>query len=302
MLNPSTNWDHSLLDDARRAADEEDVNAATAQLYIREAAGSIAIPREGPGTMSKPGDFYLGVLDFFGALLPGAVTLGAAVFLDIPLRLPSEIGRGLDGPGTRIAVFLVLSYVVGQVANGIGSIILDLFYDLLYAPGRGWWSRPETKGPDRTTLHQHVWDSLFSFLDRGTEERVKDLRGELERIAGKSRTGGAYQRVRAYLRVAMPTAFADVEKLEGEQKFFRALTVGAAALAMSMPWLPPGSPRTQSTWLAGILGLLLVFFTRYLALRRKTVERAYTYFSVRTCVSGGDSKSGARLEQAEVGR
>src|SRR5262249_1798853 len=66
--------------------------------------------------MVKPSDFFIGVIDFFGILVPGAVLL----FLDghwlqraLNLHLPS-------GRVEQWAVFLVGSYVLGHFLLGAG--------------------------------------------------------------------------------------------------------------------------------------------------------------------------------------
>lgn len=234
--------------------------------------------------MSTLRDFHVGVLDFFGALLPGAVTLGVAVFLDVPLGLPSEIMSRQYQSSIVIASFCVASYVVGQMANAVGSIVLDWIYDLLYAPGKGWWSRPEkpAKTEGRPSLPQHAGQTLLGFLEHGAGERATELENALKDATKSSaEIRGVYQTTRAYLRVSMPDAFSEVEKLEGDQKFFRALTVGLAALTVSLAWLPAASARNATRWCVTLLLLTFLAMTRYLLVRRKTVERAYLYLSVR---------------------
>jgi hypothetical protein len=58
----------------------------------------------------KPGDFFVGVIDFFGILVPGAVLL----FLDRDCAVNS-VSLPLTGNQTALwVVFLVGSYVVGH--------------------------------------------------------------------------------------------------------------------------------------------------------------------------------------------
>jgi hypothetical protein len=260
---------------------------------------------EGATIMSKLSDFYIGVLDFFGALLPGIVTVGAAVALDVPSGIPGVIEGSLGLGATKLGAFMVVAYVVGQVSNSLGSFFLDLGYDTLYAPGKGWLSpktpqeEPRKKaGSKKHTSpeteseppEEHVvprWKVPLvqleqSVVERGADLRKKLLSDHLDAISQAPHGKGNYARVRAYLKVAMPEAFADVEKLEGDQKFFRALTVGTVALALLVAFDAGGEhaviARKNLVW---PLGIAFILFFRYIAVRRKTIERAYTYFSLR---------------------
>jgi hypothetical protein len=232
--------------------------------------------------MAKPSDFYVSALDFFGTILPGAVTVGAGVVFDVPAHLPSGVRQAFAFDVSKIGAFIVVAYVVGQVSNSVGSLLLDLAYDAMYDPKHGWFSKPALKeGIEASWLER-----TFGIYDRGTEDRRKRLREELQPLVvgpvkGEGPTKGAikgvYQTVRAYLKIASPETFADLEKLEGEQKFFRALTVGVLALALCL--LPGGTDSHGKS--AYSLSLSALFFVRYVSIRRKTVERAYVYFSVR---------------------
>jgi hypothetical protein len=235
--------------------------------------------------MAKPSDFYVSALDFFGTILPGAVTVGAAVVLDVPGHLPTAVKHAFALDASKVGAFVVVAYVVGQVSNSVGSLLLDAVYDLLYAPGDGWLSK----------AHEPRAGARRDRLSKELEGLVSGRNGiEHGRKTGdKAETSkGVYQTVRAYLKIRSPETFADIEKLEGEQKFFRALTVGVLALALC---LPPGDVKVDSWSVVGLVGLLVLLFVRYVSIRRKTIERAYTYFSLRqsfqSAAKGGAEES-----------
>ena len=79
--------------------------------------------------MSKPSEFYVGVLDFFAILLPGAIA--AAI-------LAPKIGHYVLGPLIAVpasdaaawATFLTFSYFLGHLIFLIGSYI-DRLYDVV---------------------------------------------------------------------------------------------------------------------------------------------------------------------------
>jgi hypothetical protein len=295
--------------------------------------------------MSKPGDFYVGVLDFFGALLPGAFVVGTARVLNIPYGVPGFVTARLTLDASKIGAFLGLSYVVGQVCNALGSLVLDYFYDLLYAPGAGWLtckkSPFERLEQRRSTIRKFIEKSeklaqdkrsemisgatdyaalkaeldasgeagdrdarrgagkarllltlaaiapggLFEF---GTEARRDDLKQQIEACANGRGVRGVYQGVRAYLRLTHADAFAELEKIEGEQKFFRALAIGAVLLdvALAVTRSADDTPNRilfellpHLPWL--FVALAVFSFIQYVRLRRKAVERAYVYFALR---------------------
>ncbi|MBI5513808.1 MAG: hypothetical protein HY909_08565 [Deltaproteobacteria bacterium] len=235
--------------------------------------------------MTKPQDYYVGALDLFGALLPGLVTLGAALALNIPSGLPEALRARLpESEEARALMFVLLGYVLGQVANGLGSVFLDVLYDLLYEPGTGLLSLREKHRPRRLLARL-----ALSFCDFGVDDRRDALLTSLTALLGQRPTA-VYKTVRAYLKVKMPEAFYEVEKHEGEQKFFRALVVGFLALAAARHWGPPPTVAARVTAAQLLLGAA-VLFVRYVSLRRKTVEGAYFYFSVRDLGAGPAPKA-----------
>jgi hypothetical protein len=82
--------------------------------------------------MSKPSEFYVGVLDFFAILLPGAIAtaiLGRRIApetLDSLVRWPQTEAGGW-------AAFLVCAYFLGHLLFLVGSYI-----DPLYNRMREW--------------------------------------------------------------------------------------------------------------------------------------------------------------------
>src|SRR5882762_9507066 len=79
--------------------------------------------------MSKPSDFYVGVLDFFAILLPGAIATAI---------LAPRIGHLVLGPLIAVpvgepakwAAFLVCSYFLGHLIFLLGSFV-DRSYNTL---------------------------------------------------------------------------------------------------------------------------------------------------------------------------
>jgi hypothetical protein len=73
--------------------------------------------------MPKPSDFFVGVMDFFAILLPGALV---TALLDVSENALDFAG---DRPGSteRWAAFLAAAYVLGHVLHAAGALLLDRF-------------------------------------------------------------------------------------------------------------------------------------------------------------------------------
>src|SRR5215467_14803282 len=82
--------------------------------------------------MIKPSDFFIGVVDFFAILLPGA----AFVYLFRPFLIDDVPIGWLPTTSTQSWVlFLVLAYIVGHLLHALGSQLLnDYVYQKFYLP------------------------------------------------------------------------------------------------------------------------------------------------------------------------
>ena len=79
--------------------------------------------------MPKPSDFFVGVLDFFAILLPGAI----ATAMLSPRVGPWVLGPLIDKPSSEAvgwAMFLTAAYFLGHLIFLVGSWI-DRFYNAL---------------------------------------------------------------------------------------------------------------------------------------------------------------------------
>jgi hypothetical protein len=208
--------------------------------------------------MPKPNELYLGVLDFFAIILPGAIAaalleraLGGAV-LGLLVTVPkSEAGQW--------AAFLVIAYLLGHLIFLTGS-----YLDFLY----GWLtkrlSQPQYGQGWRSVAGKPVLKNELAYL-QATAVRKVLLAPELENGVN------TFQWARAVLTSRCPAAAADVQQLEADSKFFRSFVVltvvtGFACLA-------------QLRWVEGLVALVLVIpcFARYCERRLKSTTQAYTH-------------------------
>lgn len=193
--------------------------------------------------MSKPSDFYVGVLDFFAILLPGAIStailaprLGHFVLGPLVIVPNSEVGYW--------TVFLICSYFLGHLIFLVGSYI-DHLYNCF-----------------RERFCPYGNESAYQCATR-----IRDsLIDESERKALNT-----FQWSRSVLIAKCPAAAEDIHRLEADSKFFRSLLV-VCALA-SFVFLSGGQ------LIEGFVALALVLpcFARYYERRIKSTTQAYIH-------------------------
>jgi hypothetical protein len=144
---------------------------------------------------AKPKDLFLGVMDLFAILLPGAV-LG---FFFVDLVEQPLLG---DHPShvTEWVAFVVASYVLGHFLSLLGSYVLDALYDKL----KGRFFEPERR------------ESLFkrSLVELKKLDIVDD---------------SALKWAISVIAVSRPELMPDLERKEADQKLFRSLAIAFTA-------------------------------------------------------------------------
>ncbi len=193
--------------------------------------------------MANPSQFFLGVLDFFGILLPGAI---AAALLE-PVLADQVFGALVARPtGGAVAwiTFLVVAYFLGHLLFLVGAW-LDPIYDRLR----------RLRHPDGDT-------SAFKAAER---IRNRVLTAE-EQVPVNT-----FQWSRSILLAKCPAAAQDVHRLEADSKFFRSLVV-VSALAVPLFF-------SAGHMVAGAVALLFLgpCFARYYERRRKSTTQAYIH-------------------------
>jgi len=198
----------------------------------------------------KPGDFYVGVIDFFSILLPGAL-LGATAA--IVLDMPPVLRPLLTSDTARWVAFALSAYALGHFAFLISSRLDDI-YDR-YRPLM-WPRANDEKGPfmeARALRCAH-------FANGADPEKDVPM--------------NTFKWAKAVLTARAPAALADVNRYEAHSKFFRsmavALPIAGAAVAFA------GDVRALPTALL----LAAVAFFVYAQQRFRSTEWAYRYVLV----------------------
>jgi hypothetical protein len=247
----------------------------------------------------KPSDAFLGVMDFFSSLVPGAVA--AFLLLNQNNQLVSfpegwPITWGSTGGW---AVFLVGAYLLGHGITAIGSLLLDRpVYDRLYV--RWQRSKAVVDRPQRplpldatcwTLLRDHVsylenrtshlklclcnpWkqeelnnkDALLSAASKLKKCQLQSLGISPDGISNTFWWAGTVVRLRS------PSGTTEVEALQAQSKLFRSIIIILLAMAI---WCWPFETWVHlGVWLAAIA----LSLWRYCKLRWDATERTYEYY------------------------
>jgi hypothetical protein len=201
--------------------------------------------------LDKPSEFYVGVLDLFGVLLPGAVAtalleprIGDMIFGSLVSRLSSEPAKW--------AAFLLIAYFLGHLIFLLGSY-LDPWYDKL-----------KKRDKDKPMKRFDTANDDSAFL---AATAVRDsILTEQERIPLNT-----FQWARSVLLATCPAAAQDVHRLEADSKFFRSLLVVStlAALLLFIEY------RLVESAMAFVL--VVPCFARYFERRLKSTTQAYIH-------------------------
>jgi 8-oxo-dGTP pyrophosphatase MutT (NUDIX family) len=216
----------------------------------------------------EPQKFFIGLIDFFSVLLPGALlvyvlTSGDPAFL--ALGLPE---LRLDD-GEAGAVFVVGSYLVGHLIFLTGSA-LDSLYDFL-KDGTALGQRRSRLAKGRALRPRWFRRRAERFFDDRAVVQVERLKAAALQTLSPSTPEAinAFQWSRARLSKEHPEGFATVQRFEADSKFFRSFVV-VLAILIGVYVAAPKPPL-----IALCFALLLLSFFRYVDQRFKATQHAY---------------------------
>ncbi|WP_300452428.1 NUDIX domain-containing protein [Accumulibacter sp.] len=230
-----------------------------------------------------PQKFFIGLMDFFSILLPGALLTWLLMGEVGPVVLGDRYAK-LDG-AQAWAAFLFTSYLFGHLIFLLGSW-LDEFYD---------WARRYTLNTQIALLARR--GRLLPWLARTliwlVFKRERNLAVECVSKIKRQALGplqaqdavNTFQWCKSLLNAESPASLSVVQRFEADSKFFRCFAVVLLLLLIAWPW--------QHQWpLAGIpvvLALLLLALWRYMEQRYKATNQAY--WSVITLTAQGGKVS-----------
>lgn len=202
--------------------------------------------------MLKPGDFFVGVIDFFSVLLPGALLTAILASIDEVRTFPllAEIIGSSDA--AQWVAFALASYALGHFLFLIAAKLDETVYDRHRK--RKWPKETEHCYNEATELRQGFFGGAH--LDK------------------KDYPMNTFKWAKSLLMLRAPGALADVNRYEADSKFFRSMVVVLAILAVFAFY--------EGQWVAGLIALVLtrLSFSRYAERRHKSTEWAYQYVIV----------------------
>ncbi len=227
-----------------------------------------------------PQKFFIGLMDFFSILLPGALLTWLLMGDVGPVVLGERYAELAGAPAW--AAFLFASYLFGHLVFLLGSW-LDELYD---------WARRYTLNTQITLLARRgrllPWPTraLIWLVFKRERNLAVDRAGKIKQQAlGDLQAKDAintFQWSKTWLNAESPASLAVVQRFEADSKFFRCFTVVLLLLLAAWPW--------QHHWpLAGIpvvLVLLLLALWRYMEQRFKATNQAYWSVITLTARSG----------------
>ena len=216
----------------------------------------------------EPQKFFVGLMDFFSILLPGAL-LTYVLIGEGQIAAWSHRGAGFHGP-PEWAVFGVASYLVGHLAFLLGAWWLDEFYD--WARGKtvnDTRRRAATRGGMRSGLARALVWLMFKREDNAAVACAAELRRATLAPVGGGNAINTFQWAKALLTLESPESLAIVQRFEADSKFFRSFFVVLLVLfgwwAFRGEWVPA----------AVAVSLLPLALWRYMDQRLKSTNQAY---------------------------
>jgi hypothetical protein len=210
--------------------------------------------------MTKPSDFFIGVVDFFAVLLPGA----ALVYLLGPLMISGTPKGWLPATPTQgWVMFLVLAYIAGHLLHALGSWLLD---DFVY--GEIYLRRYREPHWQASKLKEELF---------GLEEYEKAAQTLLARVrlTKVNQTGtNYYDWCLSDVRVSSPAGAIEVDRIQADSKFFRSM-VFVFLVAALISFRQAQAPLWVSV---GAVALTVFALCRFCQLRWTATKRVCEFY------------------------
>ncbi|MDH4063963.1 MAG: NUDIX domain-containing protein [Acidobacteriota bacterium] len=215
----------------------------------------------------EPQKFFVGLIDFFSVLLPGAIFVYVIKDVAGPRILGAGYPAAADAQG--LAVFLVSSYLAGHFIFLAGAW-LDEVYDIAR---RATLDRCVVDLAWRGRL-QPSWRRALLWLVFRSEQDAAVTKASAIKAAylnplDATSAVNTFQWAKLHLAAELPEALGVVQRFEADSKFFRSLVV----VLLALPVAAPGLRRPEA--LAGIALLTWLALWRYAEQRLKATNQAY---------------------------
>jgi 8-oxo-dGTP pyrophosphatase MutT (NUDIX family) len=215
----------------------------------------------------EPQKFFIGVIDFFSIIMPGALLTFLLKDWAGPALLGSAYFQLKDNEGW--IVFLFASYLLGQIVFLLGSQVDDL-YDML----RKWTENGQVvrliKGKKMIGQRRRKF-ARWLFHSNPDEAVMQAARIKARALYALSaeKAINTFQWSKAYLSKNHPEGLVTVQRFEADSKFFRSFSVILAFMIVFYLF----RLRFDLTLLSFFLFLLAAW--RYIDQRFKATQQAY---------------------------
>ncbi|WP_374305677.1 hypothetical protein [Methylocella sp.] len=170
--------------------------------------------------MSKPNEFYIGVIELFAVLVPGSIAVAILAPLLAELSLPSAVEYPRND-FAQWAAFVIGAYAAGHIVFFFASF-MDDFADALRDRIQRSVTADEARERQLTALKRLIVDRHVG------NWRAHDCASQIcSSFLRDARANGVklYQWARATLMLKLPAAADDVQRIEADAKLFRSLVV-----------------------------------------------------------------------------
>ncbi|HVP54573.1 MAG TPA: hypothetical protein VMU45_06200 [Candidatus Eisenbacteria bacterium] len=224
----------------------------------------------------KPGDFFVGIVDFFSVLLPGA-------FLAFVVRLFSHdawvgklvplIDQNLPDKNERWIAFAFASFVIGHLVFHLGALLDPTYNELYLKPKKGEFPLL-SKERSLKLREMPIISTMIAWLPKANRDalyrRATELMTNTDNITASDVQ--TLQWCSGYVRTHSADAIALVDGFEASQKFFRSMVVVFAIYAILCF-------RTYGSLGASIFAVLAAgSYLRYCRLRWKMTQAAFLFY------------------------
>lgn len=216
----------------------------------------------------KPSDFFIGVVDFFSVICPGALL---TYFLVEQLQL-YDIDLGgifpaITNDTQKSVVFLFATYIAGNLIFPVAAFLDKFVYDKIR--NRLFKRNNDICYLKATEIREEYLQSPQWINALVHSKRMKD--DDKKRIAAKAdhtkEIMNTYKWAQHFIALKKPELINEIRKLEADSKFFRSLVVVFTIMCMIKISAP--------VYALCFMGLALLSLYRYADMRYKSTERAY---------------------------
>jgi 8-oxo-dGTP pyrophosphatase MutT (NUDIX family) len=230
----------------------------------------------------EPQKFFIGLMDFFSILLPGALL----TYFVQDTAGPWLFGERWKVDETESAIrFLFSSYLLGHFIFLAGSWIDEVIYDPYRKGTEAGQIERLASGKKLSPRWLRVLATRFFKYDDETLRQVLRIKNRYIEPARRVALN-AFQWSKARLTIEKPGTMANVERVEADSKFFRSLAV----VLMGLVILGPLIDSRPLVMLAAI-GIVPSLW-RYAGQRRKAINQAYWYVMTIEAALGTPKEAG----------